>query len=174
MPSSEMSSSEMSSSRTSPTEAQLTKAAIILSIVLILALAGLAIYSVVSQTEGERELALPDIEAPDERHLDPAIQLVIDDHHRPLVVGCVATAQPDFDYAVSIVNDAGTTVDYLVTVALSAAGQPPISRTADVRALGPGEKRLVGVPANHPATGGLSDCTIAAVQSYGRVIYANS
>ncbi len=166
----------------SSTESKLMWVAIALSLLLVLALGTLAVYSVIGRDDDDTATADGDPSDPVNvqgettqgttapaspgtggREIDP-----------PLSVRCDRATDASQGYAVIIANRGQSTIDYVVSIELTVAGSRPLVASTDVPALAPGERREVIVNAAGPGGRRISDCAIAAVQSDRRVLLANS
>ena len=151
------------------TEARLTWAAIALSVLLVLVLSGLAVYSVIGRdTEEPADVVLDD----EEGQPGPPDRVTLQDRDVPLAIACEEAGTGD-GYAVRVANLAGAPVDLVVSVELAVDGGRSISATSDVGPLDPGEERAVAV-APVPADAEVTGCSVSAVQSDRRLLLANS
>lgn len=172
----------------SSTESKLMWVAIVLSLVLVLALGTLAVYSVLGRdgngdSDGETAEQTTTADGtdagPDRRGvggdpIDPAPPgLTVGELDPPLSVRCDRATNADQGYAVVVANRGDATVDYVVAIELTVDGARPLVTSTEVPALAPGERREVIVNAAGPGGRQISDCTIAAVQSDRRVLLAN-
>lgn len=164
----------------SSTESKLMWVAIALSLLLVLALGTLAVYSVVGQ-DGADSDAADEAEADgvgdngSDGGLPPASPDLIANPVDPAInVRCDRAQNTSQGYAVVITNRGETTVDYVVSIELTLDGGRPLVTSTEIPALAPGERREVVVSAAGPGGRQISDCTIAAVQSDRRVLLANS
>lgn len=153
------------------TETRLTRAAIALSVLLVLVLGALATYSVLGNDGGGAGTTVDPV--PDDDPAYPGPHLEVDDRELPLQVGCVPSAEAESGYAILMVNLAGLTVDYVVSVALVDEEGGSVWSTAVLPALAPDEERQVEVP-DREVSGRVVDCTITAVQTDRRLLLANS
>ncbi|MEL6982256.1 MAG: hypothetical protein AAFO29_07515 [Actinomycetota bacterium] len=166
----------------SSTESKLMWVAIVLSLILVLTLGTLAVYSVIGQdddesAEGDDEDTTngDDGGADSGDEVPPASpDLIAAQIDPPLSVRCDRAPNTNQGYAVIIANLGENTVDYVVSIELTVDGAGPLVASTDVPALAPGERREVIVNTAGPGGRAISDCSIAAVQSNRRVLLANS
>lgn len=161
----------------SSTESKLMWVAIALSLLLVLALGTLAVYSVLGQDGDAADDAQADGDGDNDSDggLPPASpDLIANPVDPPINVRCDRAQNTNQGYAVVIANRGGTTVDYVVSIELTLEGGRPLVTSTEIPALAPGERREVVISAAGPGGRQISDCTIAAVQSDRRVLLANS
>lgn len=155
-------------------ESFLIRLAIGLSVLLVMALGVIAIYSVLERDDrasGDAE-ETPDTSGGGTTTVGrpyPGPTVDIDDLADPLTIGCIPEAN-DRGYSVLIANRSSSTIDYLVSVRLVVDELARLT-SIDVPDLGPGEVRELDVPP--PTSGGsIEDCTVVGVQSDRRLLLA--
>lgn len=156
------------------TEAYLTRAAVALSVILVLLLGGLALFSVFGAEEGNGDEVGDD---PDTTVGGPTAypgqQYNFDDASQPLTIGCVPTIGNTDVYVVSITNRSERAIDYLVKARLTPESGSPVDALAEVTNLQPSEAREVVLVPDRPIDE-VDACTITAIESERRVLLANS
>lgn len=171
----------------SSTESKLMWVAITLSLLLVLALGTLAVYSVIGQDDDESADGSTNGQAteagddganggpdPGDELLPASPTLTADQIDPPLSVRCDRAQNTTQGYAVVVANRGELTVDYVVSIELTVDGGQPLVTSTEISALAPGERREVVVNAAGPGGRQVADCTIVAVQSDRRVLLANS
>jgi hypothetical protein len=156
-------------------EVYLTRAAVALSIILVLLLGGLAMFSVFGGAGVEPvDIAVPD----DEEDQPPPTayrgeRYTFDDRSQALTIGCVPTVGNTDVYVVSITNQADIAFDYLVVARLTPESGAPVEASVDIPDLQPTEAREVVLVPDSPIDD-IDECTITAIEGDRRVLLINS
>ncbi len=164
----------------SSTESKLIWVAVVMSLLLVLALGAIATYSVLGLgglgggQDGSASSSDDGGTGGDGGDGGGTATPVVGQVEPPVAVACGRVGSIDPAYAVTIANDRGVTIDYLVAVELTVAGATPLVATADVPALAPGERRTVVVDGAATGEQEITGCSIAAIQSDRRVVLATS
>lgn len=153
-------------------DAILRRGLVIASIVIVVVLSGVAIFSLVDNTGTQDAEAEDGNPAPPGRAF-PGVRVQVDDESFPLSVGCLPASGTESDedevFSIVLTNLGASDVDYVVAAMLTSQDGETQEVVVDVPRLQPGQEvEQFVVPGRE--LGAVESCAITAVQTDRRVL----